>query len=87
MATLAETVRLDYDSPALDPTDPAAYPTLCILPPGPQTACYLPWLKVEVALRYALTFPWTPEAWQEVRQRIPWLPAGQSRIRRAGWLN
>jgi len=25
-----------------------------------QTACYLPWLKISVALRYTLTFPWTP---------------------------
>jgi len=31
-----------------------------------QTACYLPWLKVSVALRYALTFPWTPGAWRVV---------------------
>ena len=48
---------------------------------------YLPWLKISVALRYALTFPWTPEAWQEVRQNIPWLLDEQSRIRKAGWFN
>jgi hypothetical protein len=39
------------------------------LAPAPQTACYLPWLKVSVALRYALTFPWIPEVWAEVRER------------------
>ena len=52
--------------------------------PGARTACYLPWLKASVALRYALTFPWTPAAWREVRAHIPWLLAEQSRIRRAG---
>lgn len=28
-----------------------------------------------MALRYALTFPWTPEAGREARQRISWLRA------------
>jgi hypothetical protein len=32
------------------------------LAPKSLRAVYLPWLKVSVALRYALTFPWTPEA-------------------------
>ena len=50
-----------------------------------QLACYLPWLKVAVALRYALTFPWAPEAWGEIQQHIPGLLAEQNRIRRAGW--
>jgi len=31
-------------------------------------ACYDPWLKVSVALRYVLTYPWAPEAWQEFRR-------------------
>ena len=37
------------------------------LAPGYQTICYLPRLKVSVALRYVRTFPWVPEAWGEVR--------------------
>jgi len=41
------------------------------LAPGPQTTCYLPWLKVSVAFRYVLSFPWKPEAWREVRRHIP----------------
>lgn len=52
-----------------------------------QRACYLPWLKIFVALRYVLTYPWAPEAWREVRQHIPWLLAEQDRIRKAGWFN
>ena len=36
------------------------------LAPGSQTVCYLPWLKVSVALRYVRTFPWAAEAWREV---------------------
>jgi hypothetical protein len=38
----------------------APYP----LAPGFQTACYLPWLKVSVALRYVLSLPWILEAWR-----------------------
>jgi hypothetical protein len=57
------------------------------LAPGSQTVCYLPWLKVSVALRYVRTFPWAPDAWREVRQHIPWLLAEQSRRRKAGWFN
>ena len=49
--------------------------------------CYLPWLKVEVALRYALSFPWTPEAWAEVQQHLPWLLAERGQIRQAGLFN
>ena len=56
-------------------------------PPRLQTACYLPWLKVSVALRYVRTFPVAPEAGREVRQHIPWLLAGQNRLRKAGWFN
>ena len=67
--------------PALLPHAP--YP----LAPGSQTACYLPWLKVSVALRSVLSFPWTPDAWREVRQHIPWLLAEQDRFRTAGWFN
>jgi len=48
---------------------------------------YSPWLKVSLALRMALTYPWEASAWAEVRQHIPWLLAEQSRIRRAGWFN
>ena len=57
------------------------------LAPGPQTVCYLPWLKVSVALQYMLSFPWTPDPWREVRQHIPRLLAEQDRIRKAGWFN
>jgi len=42
--------------------DPARLPPArYALAPGPQIACYLPWLKVSVALRHVLSFPWTPE--------------------------
>jgi hypothetical protein len=61
-------------------TDPSRVP----FPPASQRACYAEWLKIEVALRYALTYPWAPEAWQEVRRHIPWLLAERSRLRRAG---
>ena len=57
------------------------------LAPSGQRACYSEWLKVEVAFRYALSYPWAPDAWQEVRQHIPWLLAERRRLRRAGWLN
>jgi hypothetical protein len=46
-----------------------------------------PWLKVSLALRLALTYPWDANAWAEVRQHILWLLAEQSRIRQAGWFN
>ena len=68
----------------MDPADPAALPTQHLLGSGPQTACYLPWLKVSLALRMALSYPWDTNAWAEVRQHIPWLLAGQGHIRRAG---
>jgi hypothetical protein len=42
----------------MDPLPFAPYP----LAPGSQNACYLPWPKVSVALRYVRTFPWAPEA-------------------------
>ena len=72
---LAEPPTFGYDTPAMDPADQPKIPVPFLLAPGSQTACYQPWLKVSVALRSALTFPWTPEASQEVRQRIPWLLA------------
>src|SRR5438445_11319383 len=56
-------------------------------PPSLGPSCCRPWLKVSLALRMALTYPWDANAWAEVRQHIPWLLAEQSRIRRAGWLN
>jgi len=46
-----------------------------------------PWLKVSLALRLALTYPWDASAWNEVREEIPWLLAERSRIRRAGRFN
>jgi len=57
------------------------------LAPGYQTICYLPRLKVSVALRYVRTFPWVPEAWGEVRLHVPWLLAEEFRLRKAGWFN
>jgi len=65
----------------VDSEKPIAFP----LPSASQRAIYLPWLEVSVALRYVLTFPWTPEAWWEVRQHIPWLLAEECRLRKAGW--
>ena len=41
------------------------------------------WLKISLAVRMALTYPWDASAWAEVRQHIPWLLAEESRIRRA----
>jgi hypothetical protein len=58
-----------------------------VLAPSFQLACYAEWLKVELALRYALTYPWPPEVWQEGRQHIPWLLAERRRFQRAGWFN
>ena len=62
----------------MDSEKPIAFP----LPSASQRAIYLPWLKVPVALRYVLTFPWAPEAWQEVRQGIPWLLAARRMLPR-----
>jgi hypothetical protein len=53
---------------------------LATLTPPEQLACYSPWLKVEVALRLVLTRSWTPEAWQEVQQHIPWLLTEQEPV-------
>jgi hypothetical protein len=55
--------------------------------PASQTACYSPWLKVRVLIRAALTMPWSPEDWPEIRQHPKWLLAEESRLRRQGWLN
>jgi alkylation response protein AidB-like acyl-CoA dehydrogenase len=46
-----------------------------------------PRLKVRVLLRAALTLPWSPEDWPEIRQHLKWLLAEESRLRRQGWLN
>ena len=67
------------DGPSWTPTNAEVR-----LAPKSLTAVYLPLLKVSVALRYALTFPCTPEAGQEARQNLPWLLAEQSGIRKAG---
>jgi hypothetical protein len=54
------------------------------LAPAEQTACYSPWLKVRVAIRAALTTPWSSVSWAEVRASIPWLLAEERRLRRDG---
>ena len=68
------------DLPPLPNTVPA-------LVPAEQTACYLPWVKVRVLIRAALTTLSPPEAWPEVQARLPWLLAEERRLRREGWLN
>ena len=55
--------------------------------PDSQTACYSPWLKVRVLIRAALTMPWSPGDWPEIRGHLKWLLAEESRLRRQGWLN
>ncbi len=40
-----------------------------------------------MALRYVLSFSWTPDAWREVQQHVPWLLTERDRIRKAGWFN
>jgi len=65
------------------PTLPSAHK----LPPANQAACYSPWLKARVLNRAALTMPWSPEDWPEIRQHLKWLLAEESRLRRQGWLN
>src|SRR5215831_13490672 len=80
-----ESVLLDSrparkEGSGMDPLPHAPYP----LAPHSQRACYLPWLKVSVALRYVRTFPWAAEAWREVRQHIRWLLAEEFRLRKAG---
>jgi hypothetical protein len=62
-------------------------PTVPALRLAKQAACYSPWLKVCVLIRAALTTPWPPESWPEVRARLPWLLAEERRLRRQGWLN
>jgi hypothetical protein len=50
--------------------DPSQLPHLPhSLAPGSQTGCYLPRLKVSVALRYVRAFPWALEAWREAGAR------------------
>ena len=68
--------------------DPTRSPEVVYsLAPDSQTACYLPWLKVQVLIRAALTHPWSPDAWAEVKEHLPWLLAEETRLRRQGWLN
>jgi hypothetical protein len=62
-------------------------PPVPALAPAEQTACYSDWLKVRVAIRVALTTPWSPEAWTEVRAQLPWLLAEERRLRRQGLMN
>ena len=62
-------------------------PNVPALAPAEQTACYSPWLKVRVLIRAALTQPWAPETWPEVRAHLPWLLAKERRLRREGWLS
>ncbi len=57
------------------------------LAPASQAACYLPWLKVCVLIRAALTMPWSPGDWPEIREHLKWLLAEESWLRRQGWLN
>ena len=40
--------------------DPAANRASHPLAPASQMASYSEWLKIEVTLRYALTYPWAP---------------------------
>jgi hypothetical protein len=47
----------------------------------------VPWLKVRVLIRAALTMSWPSETWPEVRAGLPWLLAEERRLRRHGWLN
>ncbi|MBF8262105.1 MAG: hypothetical protein HW376_1634 [candidate division NC10 bacterium] len=52
------------------------------LAPDAQTACYSPWLKVRVLIRTALTMPWSPADWPEIRQHLKWLLAEEARLQR-----
>ena len=52
------------------------------LAPGSQSVCYLPWLKVSVALRYVRTFPWASEACGRFGSTFP--GSWQSRVVYAG---
>jgi hypothetical protein len=69
----------------MDPTrlPHAPYP----LAPNSQTACCSPWLKARVLIRAALTMPWSPGDWPEIRQHLKRLLAEESRLRRQGWLS
>jgi hypothetical protein len=53
------------------PWTPASsiHPARRIPSPRPQIACHDEWLKISVALRNALTFPWPPDAWREEMRR------------------
>ncbi len=67
----------------MDPT--RLPPALSQFAPDSQPACHSPWLKVRVLIRAALTHPWTPEAWPEIREHLNWLLSEESRLRRQGW--
>ena len=45
---------------SVDLGDPPARSNVPSLAPRSQRACYLPWLKISVVLRYVLTYPWPP---------------------------
>lgn len=62
-------------------------PLVPVLAPAEQTACYSPGLKVRVLIRAALTTPWPPETWPEVRAQLPWLLAEERRLPGQGWLH
>ncbi len=55
--TLACSLPFGYDSPAMEPADSTTSPLQYPLAPDAQTACYSPWLKVRVLIRFALTTP------------------------------
>jgi hypothetical protein len=57
------------------------------LAPPAQLACYDDWLKVSLALRYALSYPWAVQAWAEVRQQILWMLKERDRLRHSGVFN
>lgn len=67
--------------------NPAKSDTRHSLAPASLLACYGERLKVSIALRYALTCQWSPEAWAEVRWHIAWLLAERSRINRSALFN
>jgi hypothetical protein len=38
-------------------------------------------------IRAALTMPWSPADWPEIREHPKWLLAEEFRLRKAGWFN
>ena len=70
---------------AMESSDPFTRRVPPLLMPGSETASYLPWLKVSVALRYVRTSPWAPEAWREAQETVRRLLAQRSRPRNPGF--